>query len=52
MARLFPKRVQLIILSSAPEPVCIAAGRRANRADDKPLAVFVEELRKAALAFG
>jgi DNA-binding transcriptional LysR family regulator len=52
MARLFPKRVQLITLSSAPEPVCIAAGRRANRADDKPLAVFVEELRKAALAFG
>jgi DNA-binding transcriptional LysR family regulator len=51
MARLFPKRVQLITLSSAPEPVCIAAGHRANRADDKPLAVFVEELRKAALAF-
>jgi DNA-binding transcriptional LysR family regulator len=50
MARLFPKRVQLIALSSAPEPVCIAAGHRANRADDKPLAVFVEELRKAALA--
>jgi DNA-binding transcriptional LysR family regulator len=48
MARLFPKRVQLITLSSAPEPVCIAAGHRANRADDKPLAVFVEELRKAA----
>jgi LysR family transcriptional regulator, benzoate and cis,cis-muconate-responsive activator of ben and cat genes len=51
MARLFPKRVQLITLSSAPEPVCIAAGHRANRADDRPLAVFVEELRKAALAF-
>ena len=50
MARLFPKRVQLLTLSSAPEPVCIAAGHRANRADDKPLAVFVEELRKAALA--
>ena len=51
MARLFPKRVELITLSSAPEPVCIAAGHRANRAEDKPLAVFVEELRKAALAF-
>jgi DNA-binding transcriptional LysR family regulator len=51
MARLFPKRVQLLTLSSAPEPVCIAVGHRANRADDKPLAVFVEELRKAALAF-
>jgi DNA-binding transcriptional LysR family regulator len=50
MARLFPKRVQLLTLSSAPEPVCIAAGHRANRADDKPLAVFVEELRKAARA--
>jgi DNA-binding transcriptional LysR family regulator len=50
MARLFPKRVQLLTLSSAPEPVCIAAVHRANRADDKPLAVFVEELRKAALA--
>ena len=48
MARLFPKRVQLITLSSAPEPVCIAVGYRANRADDKPLAVLVEELRKAA----
>ena len=51
MARLFPKRVHLVTLSSAPEPVCIAAGHRANRAEDKPLAVFVEELRKAALAF-
>ena len=48
MARLFPKRVQLLTLSSAPEPVCIAAGHLANRADDKPLAMFVEELRKAA----
>jgi len=48
MARLFPSRARLITLSSAPEPVCIAVGHRANRADDKPLAVFVEELRKAA----
>ncbi len=45
-----PKRVQLKILSSAPDPLCIAAGYRANRAEDKPLAVFVEELRKAATA--
>jgi DNA-binding transcriptional LysR family regulator len=52
MERLFPKRVRLITLSSAPEPVRISVGHRANRADDKPLAVFVEELRKAALAFG
>jgi DNA-binding transcriptional LysR family regulator len=46
-----PKRVQLRTLSSAPEPLCIAAGYRANRAEDKPLAVFVEELRKAAPMF-
>jgi DNA-binding transcriptional LysR family regulator len=45
-----PKRVQLKALASAPEPLCIAAGHRANRADDKPLAVFVEELRNAAAA--
>ena len=43
-----PERVRLKKLSTAPEPLCIAAGHRANRADDKPLAVFVEELRKAA----
>lgn len=43
-----PKRVQLRTLSSAPDPLCIAAGYRANRAEEKPLAVFVEELRKAA----
>jgi LysR family transcriptional regulator, benzoate and cis,cis-muconate-responsive activator of ben and cat genes len=51
MARLFPKRARLIPLSTPPEPVRIAVGLRANRAEDKPLAVFVEELRKAALAF-
>ena len=51
VARLFPKRARLITLSSAPEPVRIAVGHRADRADDKVLAVFVEELRKAALAF-
>ncbi len=50
MARLFPNRARLITLSSAPEAVCIAVGHRANRANDKPLAVFVEELRKAASA--
>jgi DNA-binding transcriptional LysR family regulator len=47
-----PKRVQLRTLSSAPDPLCIAAGYRENRAEDKPLAVFVEELRKAAAALG
>ncbi len=43
-----PERVRLKKLSAAPEPVCIAVGHRDDRADDKPLAVFVEELRKAA----
>jgi DNA-binding transcriptional LysR family regulator len=50
MARLFPNRVRLLTLSAAPEPVPIAVGHRANRTGDKPLAVFVEELRKAATA--
>ena len=45
-----PERVRLKKLSAAPEPVCIAAGHRDDRTDDKPLAVFVEELRKAASA--
>jgi LysR family transcriptional regulator, benzoate and cis,cis-muconate-responsive activator of ben and cat genes len=49
MARLFPNRARLVALSSAPERVRIAVGHRSNRSDDKPLAVFVEELRKAAL---
>ena len=49
-ARRVPERVRLKKLSAAPEPLCIAVGYRANRADDKPLAVFVEELRKAASA--
>ena len=44
-----PKRVQLTTLASPPDPLCIAAGHRENRADDKPLAVFVGELRKASL---
>lgn len=43
-----PRRVQLRPLASAPDPLCIAAGCRANRAGEKPLAVFVEELRRAA----
>ena len=43
-----PPGVRLKLLSDAPAPVCIAAGRRADRADDKPLAVFIAELRRAA----
>jgi DNA-binding transcriptional LysR family regulator len=46
-----PKRVQLTTLASAPDPLRIAAGYRTSKAEDKPLAVFVEELRKAAPAF-
>jgi DNA-binding transcriptional LysR family regulator len=50
-ARLVPERVRLKSLSAAPKPLCIAAGHRASRAAEKPLAVFIEELRHAAQAF-
>jgi LysR family transcriptional regulator, benzoate and cis,cis-muconate-responsive activator of ben and cat genes len=50
LARLFPNRVRMKTLAEAPAPVSIAAGFRADRAGDKPLAVFVEELRRAAVA--
>lgn len=43
-----PERVRLKKLSAAPEPVCIAVGHRDDRSNDQPLAVFIEELRKAA----
>jgi len=46
-----PKRVQLKALSAAPNPLCIAAGRRSTRTSENPLAVFVEELRNAAQNF-
>jgi DNA-binding transcriptional LysR family regulator len=49
--RLVPERVRLKVLSPAPPPLCIAAGYRAERAGEKALAVFVEELRRAAQAF-
>lgn len=51
MGHLVPERVRLKTLSPTPKPLCIAAGYRANRADDKPLAVFIEELRNAAKTF-
>jgi len=51
LGRLVPERVRLRMVSPAPPPLCIAAGYRANRAQDKPLAVFIEELRNAASAF-
>jgi DNA-binding transcriptional LysR family regulator len=50
VGRLFPHRVRLVTLRSPPEPVPVAVGRRADRADEKLLAVFVEELLKAATA--
>lgn len=43
-----PKQIQLRPLVSAPDPVCIVAGHRESPAVDQPLAVFIEELRKAA----
>ena len=51
LRRLVPERVRLKALFPAPPPLCIAAGYRADRAEDKPLAVFIEELRNAAQAF-
>jgi DNA-binding transcriptional LysR family regulator len=50
-ARLIPARVRLKALSAAPKLLCIAAGFRASRAAEKPLAVFIEELRHAAQGF-
>jgi DNA-binding transcriptional LysR family regulator len=47
-ANLIPKRVRLMTLSDGPEPLCIAAGYRAERAVDKPLGVLIKELRLAA----
>jgi LysR family transcriptional regulator, benzoate and cis,cis-muconate-responsive activator of ben and cat genes len=49
VARLFPNRTSLLTLHSPPKPVCVAVGHRTDRTEDKPLAVFVAELRKAAL---
>ena len=50
-ARLVPERVRLKPLSAGPQPLCIAAGHRRTRAVEKPLGVFIEELRLAAEAF-
>jgi DNA-binding transcriptional LysR family regulator len=48
LVQLFPTRVRMKTLTAAPTPVGIAAGYRADRAQDKPLAVFLAELRRAA----
>lgn len=50
-ARLFPKNVRLKTLSTPPKALCIAAGLRVSRAVEKPLSVFIEELRHAAQDF-
>lgn len=47
-ARLIPKNVRLKTLSAPPKHLCIAAGHRASRALEKPLAVLIEELRHLA----
>ncbi len=43
-----PKRVRLKSLSSTPKKLSIAAGYREDRKAEKPLVVFLEELRYAA----
>jgi len=50
-ARLTSERVRFKALSSAPKPVCIAVGHRQRRSAEKPLGVFLEELRQAARAW-
>ena len=49
--RLIPKNVRLKKLYAPPKPLCIAAGHRASRNAEKPLAVLIEELRHAVQAF-
>lgn len=50
--RFVPDQVRLRTLRHAPEPVCIAAGCRAERRSEKPLAVLIEELKAAARHHG
>ena len=50
-AHLFPNRARLKSLISPPDPLCIAAGYRTDQKDDKPLEVFLEELRESARDF-
>ncbi len=42
------KNVRLIPLTTPPEPLRIAAAHRMSRASEKPIAVFIEELRHLA----
>ena len=43
-----PGRVRLKHISASPEPLCVAAAYRADKAQFKPLAAFIEELRKGS----
>lgn len=47
-AELFPTRVVYLTPPAPPPPLCIAVACRRDRAREKPLAVFIEELRRAA----
>lgn len=46
--RFVPSQVRLRQLQQAPDPVCIAAGFRVERAGEKPLGVFLGDLKAAA----
>lgn len=48
IGRLYPERACLLTVSPAPTPVGVFAGYRASRNQDKPLKVFIEELKRAA----
>ncbi|MEZ5277686.1 MAG: LysR substrate-binding domain-containing protein [Opitutaceae bacterium] len=48
VAERFPNRVVLKAVSDPPPPLCIAVGRRSKTSAEKPLAVFIEELRRVA----
>lgn len=49
--RLIPENVRVRPVQTSSKPICIAVGHRMDIAANKPLAVFVEELRRAAVAF-
>ena len=50
-AHLFRGRALLKNLSDGPPPLCIAAGCRPDALKQAPLAVFIEDLRRAARSF-
>ncbi len=52
VAQLYPNRVVLKTVATPPKSLCIAVGTRKDRSDDRPLAVFIEELRRAAKLSG